>query len=111
MKGVAMFEAMNKLMLSGLGLMSITRERAEEIFDELVQRGEAEKSQRGRFVEDLTGTAQRARKEFQDLVAKQVRDTIERLNLPTRDDLLRLEAKVDRLIAQGQSAGSESAQQ
>jgi polyhydroxyalkanoate synthesis regulator phasin len=106
-----MFETMNKLMLSGLGLMSITRERAEQIFDELVQRGEAEKSQRGRFVEDLTGTAQRARKEFQDIVARQVREAVERLNLPTRDDLLRVEAKLDRLIAESESAGEGAEKQ
>lgn len=95
-----MFDTMNKVMLSGLGLMSVTRERAEQIFDDLVQRGQLEKSQRGRFVEDLTGTAKQARKEFQDILAKQVQESLERLNLPTRDDVMRLEAKLDALMAQ-----------
>ena len=107
-----MFEAMNKLMLSGLGLLSVTQERAEKIFDELVQRGQAEKSQRGRFVEDLTGTAERARKEFQDILARQVREALERMNLPTRDDLLRVEAKLDQLLAQrGPGGGEQTGQQ
>ncbi|MGC9455136.1 MAG: phasin family protein [Phycisphaerae bacterium] len=106
-----MFDTINKVMLSGLGLMSITRERAEKIFDELVQRGQLEKSQRGRFVEDLTGTAKQARKEFQDILAKQVRESLERLNLPTRDDIVRLETKLDSLLAQLQQQGSKGDQQ
>lgn len=107
-----MFDALNKVMLSGLGLMSVTRERAEQIFDEMVQRGQLEKSQRGRFVEDLTGTAKQARQEFQDILAKQVQQSMERLNLPTRDDIQRLETKVDSLMAQcrqdqGQKGGKK----
>ncbi len=107
-----MFDAMNKAMLSGLGLVSVTRERAEQIFDELVQRGQMEKSQRGRFVEDLTGTAERARKDLRDLLSKQVQESMEQLNVPTRDDLLRLEAKLDALLAQcAKSDGSGTGQQ
>jgi polyhydroxyalkanoate synthesis regulator phasin len=38
-----MFETLDKLMLAGLGAVSMTRERAEEIFDEYVSRGKVAK--------------------------------------------------------------------
>ena len=41
-----MFETLDKVLLAGLGALSMTRERAEKIFDEYAQRGEAERGNR-----------------------------------------------------------------
>ena len=41
-----MFETIDKLFLAGLGTLSMTRERAEKIFDEYVNRGKAENAAR-----------------------------------------------------------------
>ena len=35
-----MFETLDKMMLAGLGALSMTRERAEKLFDEYVKKGE-----------------------------------------------------------------------
>ena len=94
-----MFESLDKLMLAGLGAISMTRERAEKIFEEYVQRGQIEKDRRTGFVRDVMDAAAKTRKELEDLVGKQVQETLTRLDMPRREDLARLEAKLDELLA------------
>jgi polyhydroxyalkanoate synthesis regulator phasin len=92
-----MFETLDKMMLAGLGAISMTRERAEKIFDEYVSRGKIEKENRSGFVKAIMDAADKNREELEKLIAKQVRETVEHLNLPTRDDIQRLEQKIDNL--------------
>lgn len=96
-----MFETLDKMMLAGLGAISMTRERAEKIFDEYVSRGKLEKDNRTGFIKELMDSADKNREEFEKLVSKQVREAMERMNLPTRDDILRLEQKIDKLSKKG----------
>jgi len=96
-----MFETLDKMMLAGLGAVSMTRERAEKIFDEYVSRGKLEKESRTGFVKELMDTADKNREELEKLISKQVREAMEHLNLPTRDDILRLEQKIDKLSKKG----------
>lgn len=94
-----MFETMNKLMLAGLGALSMTRERAEKIFDEYVQRGEAAKVDREGFISDLLDSAERAREDFERVIRKQLREAVDEMNLATREDIAILRAKLDELLA------------
>jgi polyhydroxyalkanoate synthesis regulator phasin len=94
-----MFETLDKLMLAGLGALTMTRERAEKLFDEYVSKGQAEREARGGFVKEVMDNADRTRAEFQRLVADQVRQTVNNLHLATKDDLLRIELKLDQLLA------------
>ena len=92
-----MFETLDKFLLAGLGALSMTRERAEKIFDEYVARGQAEKDHRGGFVKELMDNVEKSRKDLEKLVAEQVQAAVGKLNLATRDDIERLEKKLDRL--------------
>ena len=93
-----MFEALDKLMLAGLGAVSMTRERAEKIFDEYVSRGKVEKEARTGFVKEVVDTAEKTRKDFEKLISEQVHKTVDKLELATRDDIKGLEEKLDRLL-------------
>jgi polyhydroxyalkanoate synthesis regulator phasin len=93
-----MFENLDRLMLAGLGAISMTRERAEKIFDEYVSRGKAEKQAREGFVKEVMDTADKTRKDIEKLVSEQVSKTVDKLNLATKDDIKRLEEKVDKLL-------------
>ena len=93
-----MFEALDKLMLAGLGAVSMTREQAEKIFDEYVSRGKVEKEARTGFVKDVVDTAEKNRKDFEMLISEQMHKTVGKLGLATRNDIKRLEKKLDRLL-------------
>jgi polyhydroxyalkanoate synthesis regulator phasin len=94
-----MFETLDKLMLAGLGALTMTRERAEKLFDDYVSKGQAERDARSGFVREIMDNAERTRAEFQRLVADQVHQTVNNLHLATKDDLLRIELKLDQLLA------------
>jgi poly(hydroxyalkanoate) granule-associated protein len=109
-----MFETLDRLMLAGLGALSMTRERAEKMFDEYVSRGEAERQARSGFVREVMESAERTRSELERLVSEQVRQTVKNLQVATQEDvqrierematksdLLRLELKLDQLLAKG----------
>jgi len=93
-----MFATASKLLLAGLGALSMTRQRAEEIFEEYVRRGEAEQAERTGFVKDLMDASDKARTELEDLIGKEVRHVMSSLDLVTREDLARVESKLDELL-------------
>lgn len=86
---------LDKVILAGLGAFSMTRERAEKVFDDLVRRGQEEKTNRHGFVKDVMDAAKSARKDIEDVVNQQVQHALSKLNVATKDDLIRLEAKVE----------------
>ena len=93
-----MLETLDRLMLAGLGAWNMTKEKAENIFDEYVRRGEVERNSRDSFVRDLVDSAERTRVDMRNFVERQVRQSVDRMNLATKDDIARLEAKIDALM-------------
>lgn len=94
-----MFETLDKMMLAGLGALTMTRERAEKMFDEYVSKGQAAKEARTGFVKEVMDGAEKTRLELQRLVSDQVRQTVNNLHVATKDDIQRIEQKVDQLLS------------
>lgn len=92
-----MMDSIAKCLYAGLGALTMTRDRAEKIFDECVERGQAAKEQRSAFVKDVLDAAEQGRKDVEKLIGEQVDRAIARMNLATRKDLDRLEEKIDRM--------------
>jgi poly(hydroxyalkanoate) granule-associated protein len=95
-----MFETFDKMMLAGLGAMSMTREKAEKIFDEYVTQGKAARETKSGFVKELMDSADRTRQELEGVVREQTTKAIETMNMPTKADIERLEAKITALQEQ-----------
>ena len=94
-----MFESLDKMMLAGLGALSMTRERAEKLFDEYVSRGQAEKENRSGFVKEVMDGADRTRSELEKMISEQVQQTVTMLHLASQEDIDRIEKKLDQLLA------------
>ncbi len=94
-----MFETLDKMMLAGLGALSMTRERAEKVFDEYVNKGQAARESRSGFVKEVMDGAERTRSELEKLVSSQVQQTVDSLQLASKADVQRLEQKLDQLLA------------
>jgi len=97
-----MFEPLDKLLLAGLGALSMTRERAEKIFEEYVSRGQAEKASRSGFVKELLQTAEKTRKDLEEMISERVHEAVGKLNLASREDIERVEHKLDELLSRKQ---------
>lgn len=95
-----MVDLLKKVILAGLGAFAITKEKAEEIVDELIKKGELTEDKRLKTVQDLLDKAREQEDALNAKVAATVKNVLEKLDLPTRKDIARLEKKIDQLIKQ-----------
>ena len=79
--------------------MSMTKEKAEEIFDEYVEKGKAQKEHRAGFVKDLMAQADKAKTDLEKVISEQVEKAMAKQPLATKEDIKRIEAKLDQLLA------------
>ncbi len=89
-----MFETLDKILLASLGAVTMTRERAEKIFDEYVARGQAERGNKSGFVKELMDHADKARKDMEKMVADQVHAAVAKLDLATKKGIERIEQRI-----------------
>ncbi len=94
-----MFETLDKVMLAGLGAMSMTKEKAEQIFDEYVEKGKAQKEHRAGFVKDVMDQAEKAKDDLEKVISEQVEKAMTKQPMATKDDIKRIEDKLDQLLA------------
>lgn len=94
-----MFETIDKMFMAGLGAVSMTKEKAEKIFDEYVSRGQQEKENKTGFVKELMDRAEENKKELENMISEQIKKNIDKLDLATKEDIKALETKIDLLLA------------
>jgi len=82
-----------RALLAGLG----AQERVREFIDELVKRGELSKSQGAKIVKDWAEKADKRKEKFSRGLSEIVAKALEKMNLPTKNDIEELHKKVDTL--------------
>lgn len=95
-----MIDLLKKGILMGLGAITITKEKAEQLVDELIKKGELAKDERSKAIQELLKKAEEQEKLLSGKVNAEIRKTMEKLGIPTRKDIERLEKKIDRLQKQ-----------
>lgn len=88
-------EVMKRAMLAGLG----AQEKAKELVDELVKAGELSKSDGATLVKEWASKAEASTKDIDLKVKDAIAGAFERLNIPTRDDLEKMEKKIQGIAA------------
>ena len=76
-----------KTMLLGLGLISLTKEKAEGLVDDLVKRGEVASDDKFKAVDSLLKEAEKQEEEFARKLSGSVHKIVADLGLPTKKDL------------------------
>ena len=103
-----MLDILKKTYLAGLGLATLTRDRVEEIVDELVRRGEIAEKDRSHVVQDLLDRARDEQKKLSSSIHGTVQKVIGELGVPTRREFLDLVARVDAFEGKTKSTESSS---
>ena len=88
-------EIIKRAMLAGLG----AQEKAKEFVDELVKAGELSKSDASSLVKEWVSKAEDSRKEFDNKIKDAMAAAFEKLNVPTRDDIEKMEKKLQNISA------------
>lgn len=90
-------KALRKLTVLGLGLLDLTEERARELADELIKRGEAREDKASQVAKDLLARGEEARKNLQRHVEKGVERVLAKAHLAAAKDLEAIERRVAEL--------------
>ena len=93
--------------LASIGVLHVTKEKAEKVIDDLIKKGELDESQRKKAVMELLEKAEKSTAGIREKVSKEVGKAqkeisklakeIREYRLVKQSDLQKLEAKVDKL--------------
>ena len=81
----------------GLGALVVTREKVEEVVNELVKKGEVGQEEGKKLVEELIEKGKKSKKELEAQIEKIVKGATEKLDLPTRKELNGLKSEIEQL--------------
>lgn len=93
--------------LASIGVLQVSKEKAEKVIDELIKKGELDKSDRKKAVMELLDKAEQSTATFRSKFVKEaekaqknVTKIASSLSWATHDDLKKLERKVNKLAKQ-----------
>ena len=89
------------LFLIGLGALAAGKEKAEELVEYLVEKGEMQRDEARKLINLVLEKGAREKEHYWSQVKEKIDSTIKE-KVITKEDFLRLEAKVDRLLALSQ---------
>jgi len=79
-----------KGLLVGIGLLSMTREKAQEVIDELSEEGKVQKKEVKDWVEQLTDRGEEERQALRKLVRDEMKKVLDEMGLATKEDIQKL---------------------
>jgi polyhydroxyalkanoate synthesis regulator phasin len=91
-------ELLEQSVLMGLGAVSLTRETAQNLVDEMVKRGQAQREEASEMVEQLIKRGEKERNALRRLIREEVQEVLKELQLPTHADMKAIEKKLDALL-------------
>ncbi len=92
---MSLFETIRNAMLAGFGM----QEKVKEFIDDLVKKGELSESQGAKLVKEWSDKFEKNTTDISKSLNEVVTKTLEKMNLSTRDDIQKLNEKVDSLAA------------
>jgi len=92
-----MIDLMRKFFYLGLGTAAFTKEKAEQIIDELVKGGHMEKGEASRLVDELIEKGQQQEEIIRETVQKEISRWRLEVGLATRRELKELEERIKAL--------------
>ena len=88
-----MTSLLEKGLLAGLGLLSMTREKAEKVIDELSREGEVQKSEMKQWVDQLSDRGEEERQAMRKLIRDEMKKVLDDMGLATKEDIQKLVEK------------------
>lgn len=95
-----MMDGLRRIVDAGFGALSLTRERAEALVDDLVKKGEVGGEEREHLIRQLVSRGQTERQALGQFVNEQVGKVMHSQPLATKQDLEAMEARLTAAIRQ-----------
>ncbi len=92
-----MFDLLKKTILTGIGIASMTKDKIEKLGKKISEESKLTAEEGKKFVNDLLKQSEKARENLEAQVQKFVKNALEKLDIPTREDFNRLEKRIKKL--------------
>ncbi len=86
---------LEKGFLAGIGLLSMTREKAQKVIDELSHEGEVQKSEVKQWVDQLADRGEEERQALRKLIRDEMKKVMDEMGIATKEDIQKLLEKQD----------------
>jgi polyhydroxyalkanoate synthesis regulator phasin len=86
---------LEKGFLAGIGLLSMTREKAQKLIDELSHEGEVQKNEVKQWVDQLSDRGEEERLALRKLIRDELKKVLDEMGLATKEDIQKLSEKHD----------------
>lgn len=96
-EGAGIMDAMKKLMLAAIGAVSLSKERLEELFDELIKKGEMTSGEKAEAMKKMAEKIESSTSKIKDTIENKVSPAIDKMNISGRID--ELNKKVEELTS------------
>ncbi len=92
-----MKDLLKNVVYAGIGAAFLTRDKIEEVREELVKKGKLTTDEGKEFVDDLIKKSESAKDQLELWLTRQVEDRVDQLNLATTDEVADLRRKIEEL--------------
>jgi polyhydroxyalkanoate synthesis regulator phasin len=86
---------LEKSFLAGIGLLSMTREKAQKIIEDLSHEGDLQKSEVKQWVDQLSDRGEEERQALRKLIRDEMKKVMDDMGLATKEDIQKLLEKQD----------------
>ncbi len=86
---------LEKGLLAGIGLLSMTREKAQKLIDELSHEGVVQKSEVKQWVDQLSDRGEEERQALRKLIRDEMKKVMDEMGIATKEDIQKLLEKKD----------------
>lgn len=99
---------LKKTLLAGLGVFSLTKEKAQEVMTELVNRGELSKDEGSKFVKAMMEKVDEEVTFLKKAVDKQVSQAMSKIRPSYDEEFKKLHQKIDKLAKEVEKLSKKS---
>lgn len=90
---MGVFDVAKRALLAGLGV----QESVKNFIDDLVKKGELNDAEGAKLLKEWMNRAEESAKDLEQKVNERINKTLGLMNLPSRDDISRLEKQIENL--------------
>lgn len=89
-----MEDFLKKIISTGLGAAILAKNKAQELIDDLVNKGKMTEEEGNKFLNDLKEETDKSKSDFENELRVMMRKILDRMNIASRQDIERLEKRI-----------------
>ncbi len=92
-----MTDLIKKTILAGVGLAAMTKDKVEELAEELTKKGKLSEKEAKELLDDLLKRSKRAKKDLNKKMENVVTKVLKKMDVATKKDIARLDRKIKKI--------------